>query len=85
MGGGRILRGGEEGPAPGDDNPSSSGRLILFGRTIRFLIDNSRLLASALGLALEGCGIESFTAGSPPSTLVTPACIAFELCIMVTS
>lgn len=47
-----VCRGRVEGPAPGDDNPSSSScRLILLGRTIRFLIDNSLLLASALGLA----------------------------------
>ena len=47
-------RGRDEGPAPGDDNPSSSScRRILLGRTIRFLIDNSRVLAPAPGLSFE--------------------------------
>jgi len=47
-------RGREEGPAPGDDNPSSSScRRILLGRTIRFLIDSSLVLASAPGIPVE--------------------------------
>ena len=47
-------RGRDEGPAPGDDKPSSSAcRRILLGRTIRFLIDSSLVLASAPGLSAE--------------------------------
>jgi hypothetical protein len=52
---GDLVLGRVEGPAPGDDNPSSSScRLILFGRTILFLIDNSRCLASTSGLSIDG-------------------------------
>jgi hypothetical protein len=52
-------RGRDEGPAPGDDNPSSSScRRILLGRTIRFLIESSLVLASALGLPFDaGCTV----------------------------
>lgn len=47
-------RGRDEGPAPGDDKPSSSScRRILLGRTIRFLIDSSLVLASAPGLPFD--------------------------------
>jgi hypothetical protein len=49
----------DEGPAPGDDNPSSSScRRILLGRTIRFLIDSSLVLASSPGLSFGvGCTV----------------------------
>ena len=59
-------RGRDEGPAPGDDNPSSSScRRILLGRTIRFLIDSSRVLASVPGLSFEiDCAILTSTGWS---------------------
>ena len=66
---GDLVLGREEGPAPGDDNPSSSTcRLILFGRTIRFLIDNSRFLASVSGLSFDG-GRRMMLLASTPSIM----------------
>jgi hypothetical protein len=56
VGGEDVLdsRGRDEGPAPGDDKPSSSScRRILLGRTILFLIESSLVLASAPGLPFE--------------------------------
>jgi len=71
---GDLVLGREEGPAPGDDNPSSSScRLILFGRTIRFLIDNSRFLASTSGLSFIGGRLVMLLVSTPSPRGVLPS------------